>query len=62
VLAGTLAFLRHDPIVDVVVVGALSTQQLSEITDAWDEGSPEWTSQAINAEVALVDPRCWALA
>jgi aryl-alcohol dehydrogenase-like predicted oxidoreductase len=62
VLAGTLAFLRHDPIVDVVVVGSLSTQQLSEITDAWDEGSPEWTSEAINAEVALVDPRCWARA
>lgn len=59
VLAGTLAFLRHDPIVDVVVVGSLSKQQLGEITDAWDEGSPEWTGETMYAEVPLVDPRLW---
>ena len=59
VLAGSLAFLRHNPIVDVVVVGALSRPQLQGIVVAWDEGSPTWANELVEVDAGLVDPRFW---
>ena len=60
VLAGTLAFLRHNPIVDVVIVGALSRQQLGAIVAAWAEGSRAWSGEAIDVDAGLIDPRYWS--
>lgn|GEM_PF-442151 len=60
VLAGTLAFLRHNPIVDLVIVGALSQEQLREIAGAWNVGSPSWAEEGFDVDPRLIDPRLWA--
>jgi len=61
VIVLALAFLRHHPVVDAVLVGAASAAELRDAADAW--GAAESATVDIAAPVLreeLLDPRAWS--
>ena len=59
-IAACLAFARHLPWADGIVVGVVSAAQLRAIIDAWQSAVPviDWRRFA-SADVQLLDPRRW---
>ncbi len=61
VIVLVLAFLRHHPMVDAVLVGATSPSELGATVDAWAEAEAVAVDLAVpELPDALVDPRAWA--
>ena len=61
VLVLALAFLRHHPVVDAVLVGAASAAELRDTVDAWRAAASATVD--LDAPVLrdeLLDPRAWA--
>lgn len=56
--AVALAFLRHHPLVDAVIVGVTSTSELTSLTADWT-AAMEFSPSPIEAPEQLLDPRGW---
>lgn len=53
-----LGFLKHHPVVDAVVIGALSAKEMRETLTAWDR-APEVEAVGPVLDERLLDPRRW---
>lgn len=53
-----LGFLKHHPLVDAVVIGALSAKEMRETLTAWDR-APEVKAAGPVLDEKLLDPRRW---
>lgn len=53
-----LGFLKHHPVVDSVVVGALTADEIAATIEAWDR-APETDFETGMLDPALLDPRSW---
>lgn len=54
-----LAFLRHNPIVDAVVVGVTTSSELHVLLADWTMSSAAGSPPPIAAPLQLLDPRRW---
>jgi aryl-alcohol dehydrogenase-like predicted oxidoreductase len=54
-----LSAVRFHPVVDSVIVGAISEAQVAALMGAWSSADPEWGDYRAYLPEELIDPRRW---
>lgn len=58
-LSAALRFVRDHPVVDAVVVGAVSTEEFAATADAWADPAPAPELPHLGLDGSVLDPRRW---